>query len=66
LIFFIKRTGKAIQCISISDYYGAKVSLTDEVWELIKQLTELNEIPLPVGIQVTLQPYQHRSYSWMY
>ena len=48
------------------DYEGAKVALTDEVREIIKELTSVEEIETPGGIQATLRPYQQRGYSWMY
>jgi SNF2 family DNA or RNA helicase/uncharacterized Zn finger protein len=48
------------------EYLGAKIHLTDEVNEMIKELTNVKEIPLPKGIKATLRPYQIRGYSWMY
>lgn len=48
------------------DYFGAKISLTDEVRDLIKDLSECKEIPLPKGIHAELRPYQQRGYSWLY
>jgi len=49
-----------------NDYFGAKINLTDEVKDLIKELTDHKEIPLPKEINATLRPYQHRGFSWMY
>ena len=48
------------------EYAGAKVILTDEVKNLIKELTEFKEIPLPKSLKAELRPYQSRGYSWMY
>lgn len=48
------------------EYQGAKIGLTDEVHDLIKELTNFSEIELPKGINAQLRPYQHRGYSWMY
>jgi len=48
------------------DYFGTKISLTDEVKKLIKELSDVKEIPLPNGIHAQLRPYQQRGYSWMY
>ncbi len=48
------------------EYQGAKVALTNEVQELIEELTNIQEIPLPKGINATLRPYQRRGFSWMY
>jgi uncharacterized Zn finger protein len=49
-----------------NDYYGASVSLTDEVQQLIKELTTHKDIPLPREINASLRPYQARGYSWIY
>ncbi len=48
------------------DYFGAKVSLTDEIRDLIKELSDFKEISLPKGIKAQLRPYQQRGFSWMY
>lgn len=49
-----------------NDYFGAKISMTDDVQALIKELTQITEVPLPKGINAVLRPYQHRGFSWMY
>jgi len=48
------------------DYYGAAIALTDEVKQLIKDLTNQKNISLPQGINASLRPYQQRGFSWMY
>jgi SNF2 family DNA or RNA helicase/uncharacterized Zn finger protein len=48
------------------DYFGAKAEVTDEVKQLIKELTDINEISIPGGLTAKLRPYQHRGYSWIY
>lgn len=48
-----------------NEYYGAAISMSTEVKDLIKQLTEQPEVALPGGLRATLRPYQHRGYSWM-
>lgn len=48
------------------EYQGSKISLTNEVQELIDELTHFSEIPLPQNLNATLRPYQHRGFSWMY
>jgi len=52
---------------ALTESYGrAPIVLSDEVRQLIRQLTEQTDIPVPSGIQATLRPYQERGYSWMY
>ncbi len=54
-------------CSALSgEYNGATVSMTAEVRELIRELTDVSEIPVPAKIQATLRPYQERGYSWIY
>lgn len=48
------------------EYQGATITLTDEVRQLMRQLTQKANIPVPKGITATLRPYQERGYSWMY
>lgn len=48
------------------DYKGAKVEITDEVKQLIKELTEFNTVELPSKLNATLRPYQERGFSWIY
>lgn len=48
------------------EYLGSKIALTDEVKEIIKELTNFSEIELPKGLNAKLRPYQHRGFSWMY
>jgi len=48
------------------EYLGSKIGLTEDVQNLIKELTNFNEVALPKGIKAQLRPYQHRGYSWMY
>ena len=55
-----------LRAVLSGDYLGAQISLTDEVRDLIKELDNFKEIPLPKGIEATLRPYQQRGYSWMY
>ena len=42
------------------------ITITDEVRQLINQLTSLPEIALPADLHATLRPYQERGFSWMY
>jgi len=55
-----------LQTALAEEYEGERVSLTDEVRDLIRELTSNEDIPLPAGLNATLRPYQHRGFSWMY
>lgn len=55
-----------LQSALAEEYEGAKVQLTDDVRDLIRDFTSCEEIPLPEGLNATLRPYQHRGFSWMY
>ena len=55
-----------LRAILSGEYNGAKIDLTDDVRDLIKELTEYKEIPLPAKLQANLRPYQQRGYSWLY
>lgn len=48
------------------EYQGAPVCLTDDVRELINELSSSEVIPLPTTLNATLRPYQQRGFSWMY
>ncbi len=57
---------EVLRSVLSGEYHGAKISLTDDVRQLIRQLTEQSEIALPQALNATLRPYQHRGFSWMY
>lgn len=48
------------------DYYGARISISKEVEQLIAELTSQADIALPASLNANLRPYQMRGYSWMY
>jgi len=55
-----------LQTALAEEFEGAPISLTNEVRDLIRELTSAEDIPLPAGLNAQLRPYQHRGYSWMY
>ncbi|MDR2408191.1 MAG: DEAD/DEAH box helicase [Bacteroidales bacterium] len=55
-----------LQTALAEEYDGAPVLLTNEVKELIRELTDNTDIPLPQGLNAQLRPYQQRGFSWMY
>ncbi|NDP19927.1 MAG: DEAD/DEAH box helicase [Paludibacter sp.] len=55
-----------LQTALSEEYDGAPVLLTNEVRDLIAELTSTTDIPLPEGLNAQLRPYQHRGFSWMY
>jgi len=48
------------------EYLGAAISLTPELQQIIEELMNVKEIPLPADLRAKLRPYQQRGYSWMY
>ena len=57
---------RLLQAALSGDYEGARVFLSDEVKDLIRELTATEDIPVPASINAHLRPYQTRGYSWMY
>jgi SNF2 family DNA or RNA helicase len=55
-----------LQTALAEEYAGAPISLSDEVKELIRELTSHEDIPLPQDLNAQLRPYQQRGFSWMY
>jgi SNF2 family DNA or RNA helicase/uncharacterized Zn finger protein len=55
-----------LQTALSEEYDGAPISLTDEVRDLIRELTSTEDIPLPQMLNAQLRPYQRRGFSWMY
>lgn len=60
------KPGELLQVALCEEYHGAKVTMTDDVREMMRRFTETSDIPLPSGLQAKLRPYQERGYSWMY
>ena len=55
-----------LQAALTEEYESARVHLTDEVRELIRELTRQEAVAVPAGLKATLRPYQERGFSWMY
>lgn len=55
-----------LQAALTEEYHSAPIRLTDEIRQLMKELTEQKSIPLPKGLNAQLRPYQERGFSWMY
>lgn len=55
-----------LQTALTEEYNSVPVRLSDEVRELIRELTLQEKIELPKGLQAQLRPYQERGFSWMY
>ena len=55
-----------LQAALTEEYKSARVHLTDEVRELIRELTRQEAVAVPAGLKATLRPYQERGFSWMY
>lgn len=55
-----------LQAALSEEFNSAPIRMTDEVRELIKELTAQEDIPQPQGLNANLRPYQERGFSWMY
>ena len=55
-----------LQAALSGEYLGTPIELTDELREMIRQFTSVDQIPLPQTLNARLRPYQERGYSWMY
>ncbi len=55
-----------LQAALAEEYEGARISLTDDVRDMIQELKSNETIKLPLGLNAQLRPYQHRGFSWMY
>ena len=55
-----------LQAALTESFDCAPIVLSDEVRQLMRQLTNQTDIPVPAGINATLRPYQVRGFSWMY
>lgn len=48
------------------EYEGAAIEMSDDIKDIIRELTDYKNITLPLGLKATLRPYQQRGFSWMY
>ncbi|MBN6741719.1 DEAD/DEAH box helicase [Acidithiobacillus sp. MC6.1] len=48
------------------EYAGTPISLDESAQSLLRQLTDIGEIPPPGRLQATLRPYQERGFAWLY
>ena len=55
-----------LQTALSEEFDGAPILLTNEVRDIIRELTSDENISLPQGLEAQLRPYQMRGYSWMY
>ncbi|GHV72209.1 helicase [Bacteroidia bacterium] len=55
-----------LQTALAEEYEGSPIVLTDEVKDLIRELTMTGDVSLPQGLNAKLRPYQQRGFSWMY
>ncbi len=48
------------------EYLGSPIILDAQARDVIRQLTEIDNVPLPGALNATLRPYQERGYAWLY
>lgn len=47
------------------EYSGTQVFIDDNMQQLLKELRETGDVPLPHELKATLRPYQQRGYAWL-
>lgn len=47
------------------EYNGTPVRFDDNTQQLLEDLREMGDIPLPQDLHATLRPYQQRGYAWL-
>lgn len=61
-----KLSSQELLAIALSkSYKDAPVTVTDACHELLDQLRQMPPLPVPIGLQAELRPYQQRGYEWM-
>ncbi|SDG83334.1 DEAD/DEAH box helicase [Nitrosomonas sp. Nm132] len=48
------------------EYLGTPISLDAKARDIIRELTEISNVPLPSELNAILRPYQERGYAWLY
>ncbi|SDY89906.1 DEAD/DEAH box helicase [Nitrosomonas sp. Nm33] len=48
------------------EYFGTPVTLDAKARDIIRELTEVGNVPLPSALNAILRPYQERGYAWLY
>ncbi len=48
------------------EYAGTPIVLDQAMRQVIRELTDIGEVPLPRHLNATLRPYQQRGYAWLY
>jgi len=57
---------RLLQIALLEEYENAPVRLSNEVKDLIRKLTAMEDVPVPTKLNAKLRPYQERGYAWMY
>lgn len=48
------------------EYLGSPIILDAQARDIIRELTEIDSVPLPGALNAVLRPYQERGYAWLY
>ncbi len=54
-----------LQTALTEEYEGVRITLSEALRDLIRELLSVEAMPLPKGLDATLRPYQLRGYSWL-
>ena len=55
-----------LQIALAGEYAGSPVQLDPATRQIIRDLTDTGEVPLPQHLDARLRPYQQRGYTWLY
>ncbi|MDN5752006.1 MAG: DEAD/DEAH box helicase [Nitrosospira sp.] len=62
-----RATGAELLRIALAEeYLGTPITLDAQARGIIRELTEIGDVPLPGALNAVLRPYQERGYAWLY
>ena len=62
-----KVSANELMHVLLTDHYnGENVFISPELKALLVEMKNVKDVPLPLGLQAQLRPYQEKGFSWMY
>lgn len=56
----------SLRILFAGEYEGAKIQLSDELQQLLKEWTSVQNIPQSASLTAVPRPYQQRGFEWLY